>query len=168
VGTITAQTVPVQAKPFDHSTVRREVHAGDIVRVMGEAVGMEGDGKTWWVTTEGYIPQGAVQPADDSLKDAWTLPSADEAASGWWGELVERARVRTAASVDAPVVGFLQPGDRVKVLGEQEGEPIDGDAVWYRVDGATRAAWCTDPPWPASPRPALACRPRRSARARPS
>jgi hypothetical protein len=136
---VTADTVALQAKPFDHSTVRREAHAGDLLRVMGETAGMEGDGKAWWVTTEGYVPRETLAPADEAVRATWTLPSAEDAPNGWWGEVSERARVRTEPMLDAPVVGFLQPGARVKVLDEQEGEPIDGSATWYRIDGGRYA-----------------------------
>jgi hypothetical protein len=136
---VTAETVLVQAKPFDHSQVRREAHAGDVMRVMGETAGMEGDGKSWWATTDGYVPRETLQPADEAISSAWTIPSAEEAPNGWWGDVVERARVRVTAALDAPVVGFLEPGDRVKVLREQEGEPIDGDSKWFRVDGGRYA-----------------------------
>jgi len=135
---VTAETVAVQAKPFDHSAVRREAHAGDLLRVMGESAGMEGDVKAWWVTTEGYVPKETLK-SNEALGATWPLPSPEDAVNGWWGDVAERARVRSEARVDAPVVGFLDPGARVKVLAEQQGEPIDGDSTWYRIDGGRYA-----------------------------
>jgi lipoprotein-anchoring transpeptidase ErfK/SrfK len=49
--------------------------------------------------------------------------------------LRSQANVRVAATVKAPVVGTLVPGDRVKVLAEEQGDPVSGNATWYRIDG---------------------------------
>src|SRR5205085_7385575 len=38
-----------------------------------------------------------------------------------------------------PVVGTLVPGDRIKVLSEVEGDAVNGNKVWYRIDGGRYA-----------------------------
>lgn len=127
--------VAVHAYPKMDSLVRRQAGAGDLLRVMGQAPGIDGDPTTWWATTEGFVPLDVIQPTSNPEAASWTLPERDAAATGWWGELIMRARVRTAATPDAPVVGTLGPGQRVKVLAEEQGAPLDGDATWYRLDG---------------------------------
>ena len=58
-----------------------------------------------------------------------------------------QARVRTAATIDAPVVGKLGPGQRVKVLAEEQGTPLDGEATWYRrTVAASPVAGCMGRP----------------------
>src|SRR5207249_4007049 len=66
-------------------------------------------------------------------------PAAREAPGGWWGRIASEARVHVAPSTQAPVVGMLEADDRVKVLAEEQGEAVDGDATWYRIDGGRYA-----------------------------
>src|SRR5215212_2403445 len=135
IAEVVADAVAIHAYPKADSLVRRQAAAGDLLRVMGQAPGIDGDSDTWWATTEGFVPLDVLQPTGNPQAATWTLPERDAAPAGWWGELNMQARVRTAATPDAPVVGMLGPGQRVKVLSEDEGVPLDGDARWYRLDG---------------------------------
>jgi hypothetical protein len=135
IAEVIADDIAIHAYPKGDSLVRRQAVAGDLLRVMGQAPGIDGDSSTWWATTEGFVPLDVLQPTGNPQAANWTLPEPDAAPSGWWGELNMQARVRTAATTDAPGVGMLGPGQRVKVLSEEEGTPIDGDATWYHLDG---------------------------------
>jgi lipoprotein-anchoring transpeptidase ErfK/SrfK len=135
VAEVVADGVAVRAYPKEQSDVRRQANAGDLLRVTGRAPGIDGDANTWWATTEGFVPLDVLQPASSPHAANWTLPEPDAAPNGWWGEFNMRARVRTSPSTDAPVVGFSVAGQRVKVLAEQQGTPIDGDPAWSRIDG---------------------------------
>ena len=135
IAEVVAESVAVHAYPKVDSLVRRQAAAGDLLRVMGQAPGIDGDPTTWWATTEGFVPLDVLQPTTNPRAASWTLPERDAATAGWWGELIMQARVRTAATPDAPVVGTLGPGQRVKVLAEEQGVPLDDAATWYRLDG---------------------------------
>ena len=43
--------------------------------------------------------------------------------------------MRAAPSTDAPIVGEFSGGEHVKVLSEEPGDEVDGNATWYRIDG---------------------------------
>jgi lipoprotein-anchoring transpeptidase ErfK/SrfK len=135
VAEVTADGVAVLAYPKQDSQVRRQANTGDLLRVTGRAPGVDGDTNTWWATTEGFVPLDVLQPASNPHAANWTLPEREAAPNGWWGELNMRARVRTAPTTDAPVLAMLGAGQRVKVLAEEQGAPIDGDATWRRIDG---------------------------------
>ena len=134
VAEVATDSVEVRAYPKADSVVRKVVD-GDLLRVTGQAPGIDGDTSTWWATTEGFVPLEVLQPASNPQAAAWTLPEADLAPNGWWGEMNMEARVRTASSTNAPVVGTLGPGQRVKVLAEEQGTLLDGSDTWYRIDG---------------------------------
>ncbi len=136
---VTVPSVSVYAKPYVASGVIRTARRGDLLRVTGVSSGLEGDQGTWWATTAGYVPLGTVGWATNAWAGWWQMPDPSEAPAGWWGAIVEQARVRTAPSTDAPIVGVLKSGERVKVLSEEEGSPIDGSSKWYRIDGGRYA-----------------------------
>lgn len=143
---IVRDDVPVFNKPNGRSGARRHLRAGDVVRVTGLSPGLDGDPYVWWATTEGWIrlepgwPATAVLwPTGSPYTTAWDLPAPEEAARGWWGQVVEGANVRAAATTESPIVGRLAAGQLVKVLGEEQGEHVRGSAAWYRVDGGRYA-----------------------------
>ncbi len=135
VGEVAQPTVSVYAKPFVASGVRRTVRLGDLLRVTGVSAGLEGDDNLWWATTEGFLPLDSVRTATGEWAQRWSLPEASEAAGGWWGAVSSQANVRLGSSLDAPVVGQFAGGERIKVLAEEEGQAINGNGVWYRIDG---------------------------------
>lgn len=135
VAEVAMASVSIYAKPFAGSGVRRVARAGSLLRVTGVSPGLEGDPGVWWATTEGYVPLGALRAAADDAAAAWRLPDPQEAPTGWWGEVVRAANVRAGPTTEAPVVGELAAGARVKVLAEEEGGSVGGNAIWYRVDG---------------------------------
>jgi lipoprotein-anchoring transpeptidase ErfK/SrfK len=136
---VSVASVSVYAKPYVASGVLRTAAKGDLLRVMGVSHGLEGDGNVWWATTVGYVPLGTIKWATNDWAGWWQFPSASDAAKGWWGVIVQQARVRTAPSTQAPVVGTFGGGEYVKVLAEEQGEPIGGNSLWYRIDGGRYA-----------------------------
>jgi lipoprotein-anchoring transpeptidase ErfK/SrfK len=57
---------------------------------------------------------------------------------GFWVEVVSQAVVRAGPTLNAPTVGTLEAGARVKVLSEDL--DTDGDTTpWYRIDGGRYA-----------------------------
>ena len=135
VAEVVADGVAVRAYPKRDSDVRREVSTGDLLRVFGEAPGIDGDTSTWYATSEGFVPREVLKLADSQPARAWVLPDAQLAKDGWWGEVTSLANVRTMPSPDAPSVGTLGVGKRVKVLAEEQGTPVGGEPVWYLIDG---------------------------------
>ena len=115
--------------------MRRTAEQGDLLRVMGVSPGLEGDTTMWWATTEGYVALDTLQETASEAARQWSLPTSDEAPKGWWGQLSAQGHVHTGPSLQAPIVGSLPGGSRVKVLSEEQGEEVDGSALWYRIDG---------------------------------
>ncbi|HEX9016818.1 MAG TPA: L,D-transpeptidase family protein [Chloroflexota bacterium] len=136
---VSAPSVSVYAYPFATSTIMRTASQGDLLRVMGVAKGLEGDTGIWWATTAGYVPLGTLKWATNDWAGWWKLPASSDAPKGWWGAITQQAHVRTAPSLDAPVVGVFNGGEYVKVLAEEQGSPIDGNTTWYRIDGGRYA-----------------------------
>ena len=131
-------TANVHAKANAGSDVRRVVQEGDLLHVAGLESGIDGDGGLWWATTEGFVADQSIQPAEGEWAEAWRLPDASEATNGFWVEVTSQATVRAGPTLNAPAVGTLDPGARVKVLSE-EADP-DGDTTsWYRIDGGRYA-----------------------------
>jgi uncharacterized protein YgiM (DUF1202 family) len=135
IAEVTQPSVNIVARPNATEPIRRTAKQGDLLRVTGASPGIEGDTSTWWATTQGYVSLNAVHPATSDWALNWTLPSADLAPQGWWGTLRSQANVRAAPTTRAPVVGTYSSGDRVKVLAEEDGDAVGGNATWYRVDG---------------------------------
>jgi len=55
---------------------------------------------------------------------------------GWWGQInADNTTVRKDAKSSAQQSGSLSSINRVKVLEEVFGEEIDGNNVWYKIDG---------------------------------
>jgi lipoprotein-anchoring transpeptidase ErfK/SrfK len=134
VASVTWQTANVHARPDANSDVRRVVNEGDLLQVAGRESGIDGDSGSWWSTTEGFVADGAIQPASGEWADSWRLPDSSEAPNGFWVEVTSQASVRAGPTLNAPVLGTLEPGSHVKVLAE-ESDP-DGDTTpWYRIDG---------------------------------
>jgi len=131
--------VPIRVKPSAEADVKRLGAEGDLLRVWGVAPGLEGDPGTWWATHEGFVALGQIRPTASEWAQWWGLPGADEALDGWWGAAADTASVRVAGTLEAPAVGQLAAGTRVKVLREEAGEPVDGDVRWYRIDGGPYA-----------------------------
>ena len=127
-------SAPLYAKPDAQSDILRNAGQGDLVRVTGVSPGIDGDPDLWWATTDGYVGLHAIRSTDNPLAQQWTLPAADDATRGWWG-IVKAANVRAAPSTDAPIVGEFSGGEHVKVLSEEPGDEVDGNATWYRIDG---------------------------------
>jgi hypothetical protein len=139
IAEVSVPSVSVYAKPTTAEGIRRTARQGDLLRVTGVSPGIEGDTNTWWATTEGYVALRTIRAATSDWAVSWSLPAAREALVSWWGRARSQANVRAAATTDAPIVGRLVAGDRVKVLAEEDGEPVNGNATWYRIDGGRYA-----------------------------
>lgn len=138
VASVAWPTANVHAKANAGSDVRRVVQEGDLLHVAGLASGIDGDGGMWWGTTEGFVADQAIQPASGEWAESWRLPDPFEAPNGFWVEVTSQATMRAGPTLNAPAVGTLEPGARVKVLSEEQ-DP-DGDPTpWYRVDGGRYA-----------------------------
>jgi hypothetical protein len=127
--------VYVFALPNAGSAIRRSAEEGSLLRVAGLSPGLDGDTNIWWATTEGYVTLSGLARSDSEWRQSWLLPVAADAPGGWWGAIQSDANVRAAPAGTAPLLGQLHPGDRVKVLAEEEGSLADGSRVWYRIDG---------------------------------
>ena len=139
VAEVSVPSASIYARPNTREPIRRTVKQGDLLRVTGASPGIDGDGNTWWATTEGYVDLHALRAATSDWANGWTLPDGADAAGGWWGAIRSQANVRVAATTKAPIVGSLVPGDRVKVLEEVAGDAVGGNATWYRIDGGRYA-----------------------------
>jgi lipoprotein-anchoring transpeptidase ErfK/SrfK len=139
IAEVSVPSVSIYARPNPREPIRRTARQGDLLRVTGISPGIEGDTATWWATTEGYIALNSVKEATSDWARGWTMPVADLALTGWWAGVRSQANVRAAASLQAPVVGTLVPGDRVKVLEEVQGDAVGGNSSWYRIDGGRYA-----------------------------
>jgi lipoprotein-anchoring transpeptidase ErfK/SrfK len=137
VAEVAVPSVSVRAKPNAQDDVRRTAQQGALLRVTGVSPGLDGDTSIWWSTTEGYVPLDALKSPepDHPWAQQWTLPAADEAPNGWWGQIARGANVRAAPTTEAAIVGEFAGGERVKVLAEEEGEDVGGNNTWYRIDG---------------------------------
>lgn len=139
VAQMTVPSVSVYAKPNLQEGIRRTAQKGDLLRVTGVVHGLDGDTSTWWATTEGYVGLHTIAAGTSTGASQWTMPPASDAPNGWWGEIASVANVRAAPATDAPVVGALQPGERVKVLAEEQGTAVGGNSTWYLIDGGRYA-----------------------------
>jgi hypothetical protein len=139
IAEVSLPSVSIYARPSAKEPIRRSAKRGDLLRVSGVSPGIEGDTATWWATTEGYVGLHTLRQATSDWAKNWALPDGSEATSGWWGAIRSQANVRAAPTIDAPVVGTLVPGDRVKVLGELKGAAVNGNPTWYRIDGGRYA-----------------------------
>jgi len=136
---VSVPSVSIYARPNTREPIRRTARQGDLLRIAGVSPGIDGDPGTWWSTTEGYIRLDSVRASTSEWNASWALPTASDAAGGWWGSMRSQANVRAAPTTRAPVVGSLVPGDRVKVLAEVDGDPVSGNKTWYRIDGGRYA-----------------------------
>ena len=136
---VTVNSVAIHNRPNARDPVRRTARRGDLLRVTGVSPGIEGDTGLWWATTEGFVGLPTLQTATSEWAAEWALPSAGDAPNGWWGTIRSQANVRAGTSTQAPVVGTLVAGDRVKVLGEEEGSPVSGNRTWLVIDGGRYA-----------------------------
>lgn len=139
VAEVAVRSVSIFTKPNPGSGARRSAPAGSLLRVIGVSPGIDGDKGIWWATTEGFVTFEALQQVDNQWSREWTVPIAADALDGWWATVRSSANVRASSAPNAPVVGELVPGDRVKVLGEERGVSIGGNAIWYRIDGGRYA-----------------------------
>ena len=139
VAEVSVPSASIYARPNTREPIRRTVKQGDLLRVTGASPGIEGDGNTWWATTEGYVGLHTLRAATSGWANGWALPDGADAPGGWWGAIRSQANVRAAATTRAPIVGSLVPGDRVKVLEEVAGDAVGGNATWYRIDGGRLA-----------------------------
>jgi len=135
IAEVSVDSVPIHARPNARDPVRRSARRGDFLRVTGVSPGIEGDTSLWWATTEGFVGLPTLQAATSGWVSGWALPNASEAPSGWWGTVRSQANVRMGTTTEAPVVGTLSGGDRVKVLAEHEGDAVNGNTNWLRIDG---------------------------------
>jgi lipoprotein-anchoring transpeptidase ErfK/SrfK len=142
VADVVVPSVSVYAYPDAKGPIRLTDTQGDLLRVTGAAMGVNGDNGVWWSTTQGYVTLDSIRPSTSSWAAKWTLPSASEAPNGWWGKVTDDTHVRVGPTTDAPIVGDLNAGVMVKVLSQQNGENVQGSPVWYRIDGGRFAgAW---------------------------
>jgi hypothetical protein len=162
IAEVSLPSVSIYARPSAKEPVRRSAKRGDLLRVSGVSPGIEGDTATWWATTEGYVGLHTLRQATSDWAKNWALPDGSEATSGWWGAIRSQANVRAAPTIDAPLVGTLVPGDRVKVLGELKGAAVNGNPTWYRIDGGRYAGAVVHSSLVsrmAQPKPVVAARP---------
>jgi hypothetical protein len=136
---VSVASVSIYARPNTSEPIRRTARQGDLLRVTGASPGIEGDTNAWWSTTEGYVGLRTLREATSDWARNWTLPSAADAPSGWWAAIRSQANVRAGATTQAPIVGSLVPGDRVKVLAEVQGDAVGANTTWYRIDGGRYA-----------------------------
>ena len=136
---VTVPSVSVYARPYPDSGVMRTAHKGDLLRVTGVSAGLAGDTNVWWATTAGYLPLGTLKWATNDWAGWWQLPEASEAPGGWWGVIRGQTNVRVAPTTDSPIVGTFVGGEHVKVLAEEHGQSVNGNDVWYRIDGGRYA-----------------------------
>jgi lipoprotein-anchoring transpeptidase ErfK/SrfK len=136
---VTAPSVSVYGKPDANSGVRRTAQQGDLLRVTGVSAGLDGDTDTWWGTTDGFVRIGTIAEAGGRWAEEWTLPEGSEAPDGWWGVVSSEANVRAGATTEAAIVGGFAGGETVKVLAEEDGESVNGNSTWYRIDGGRYA-----------------------------
>src|SRR5579859_87597 len=139
IAEVSVPSVSIYARPNLQEPIRRTAKQGDLLRVTGVSPGIGGDTSVWWSTTEGYVALHTLSESTSDWARGWTLPTADEAADGWWGALRSQANVRAGPSTKAPIVGTLVPGDRVKVLASVTGDAVGGNATWFRIDGGRYA-----------------------------
>jgi lipoprotein-anchoring transpeptidase ErfK/SrfK len=139
IAEVSVASVSIYARPNTAEPIRRTARQGDLLRVTGASPGIEGDTSIWWATTEGYVGLRTLREATSDWATNWTLPTAADAASGWWAAIRSQANVRAGASTQAPIVGSLVPGDRVKVLAEVKGDAVGANTTWYRIDGGRYA-----------------------------
>jgi lipoprotein-anchoring transpeptidase ErfK/SrfK len=139
IAEVSVPSASIYARPNPKEPIRRTAKQGDLLRVAGISPGIDGDTGTWWSTTEGYVGLQTVRASETEWATTWTLPTANEAANGWWGSIRSQANVRAAPTTRAPVVGSLMPGDRVKVLAEVGGDAVGSNTTWYRIDGGRYA-----------------------------
>jgi hypothetical protein len=139
IAEVSVASVSIYARPNTSEPIRRTARQGDLLRVTGASPGIEGDTNAWWSTTEGYVGLRTLREATSDWARNWTLPSAADAPSGWWAAIRSQANVRAGATTQAPIVGSLVPGDRVKVLAEVQGDAVGANTTWYRIDGGRYA-----------------------------
>jgi hypothetical protein len=139
IAEVSVASVSIYARPNTSEPIRRTARQGDLLRVTGASPGIEGDTSAWWSTTEGYVGLRTLREATSDWARNWTLPSAADAPSGWWAAIRSQANVRAGATTQAPIVGSLVPGDRVKVLAEVQGDAVGANTTWYRIDGGRYA-----------------------------
>jgi lipoprotein-anchoring transpeptidase ErfK/SrfK len=138
VAAVSWPTVNVHAKANAGSDIRRVAQEGDLLQVAGRAAGIDGDSGSWWATTDGFVADTSIRPADGEWAEQWRLPDRSEAPNGFWVEVTSQAAVRAGPTLNAPAVGTLEPGAHVKVLSEEL--DADGDRTpWYRIDGGRYA-----------------------------
>jgi hypothetical protein len=134
IAEVSDSSAALYAKPNAQSDILRDASQGDLVRVTGVSPGIDGDTNLWWATTDGYVGLHSISSTGNPLAQHWTLPAADDATRGWWGT-VKAANVRAAPTTDAPIVGEFSGGEHVKVLSDEQGDDVNGNATWYRIDG---------------------------------
>jgi lipoprotein-anchoring transpeptidase ErfK/SrfK len=139
VAEVSVPSVSIYARPNTREPIRRTARQGDLLRVTGVSPGIEGDTGVWWSTTEGYVGLHTLRTATSDWAKDWTMPDPADAPGGWWAGVRSQANVRAAATTRAPVVGQVNPGDRVKVLEEVAGDAVGGNPTWYRIDGGRYA-----------------------------
>ncbi len=136
---VTVPSVSLYARPYVDSGIMRTARKGDLLRVTGVSAGLNGDTSVWWATTAGYLQLGTLKWATNDWAGWWQLPDASEAPKGWWGVVRSSTNVRAAPTTDSPIVGAFAGGEHVKVLAEEQGQAINGNSVWYRIDGGRYA-----------------------------
>ncbi len=59
---------------------------------------------------------------------------------GWWGQInANGVSVRQSPAASSERLGSLSTANRVKVIEEVFGQPVDGKSLWYRIDGGMYA-----------------------------
>jgi len=139
VADVTVPSTPVFAKPNARDTVRLNAKQGDLMRVTGVSPGMNGDSHLWWSTTEGYVALGDLAPSQNPWARLWNVPDGLLALNGWWGTTTTDANVRVGPTTDAPTIGHLPAGLKVKVIVEGPGQDILGSSTWFEIDGGRYA-----------------------------
>jgi lipoprotein-anchoring transpeptidase ErfK/SrfK len=139
VADVIVPSTPVFAKPNAKDVVRLDAKQGDLLRVTGVSPGLNGDSNLWWSTTEGYVALGDLAQSQNAWSTLWRVPDPLLALNGWWGTTATDANVRVGPSTDAPTIGHLPAGQKVKVIVEGPGQDVLGSSTWFEVDGGRYA-----------------------------
>jgi len=139
IADVIVPSTPVYAKPNARDAVRLNATQGDLLRVTGVAPGLNGDTHLWWSTTEGYVALNDLAQSQNPWSTLWAVPDGLLALNGWWGTTTSDANVRVGPTTDAPTIGHLPGGTRVKVLVEGPGQDVQGNSTWFEIDGGRYA-----------------------------
>ena len=107
VGRLAHGERPRQAERRQRGPSRRE--EGDLLRVAGLDLGHRRRRRPLVGDDRGLRRRSVDPPASGEWADSWQCPDASEAPNGFWVEVTSPATVRAGPTLNAPVVGTLEP-----------------------------------------------------------